>query len=195
MSKFRSGWICLFLHRILGSYLFTCVLKSFTNTLIDIVSKNVCISANLNIRLLIVYTSYISLLFWSFFLSFSLIYIGNIADTNQSIVLFMDGSENYIAEALALRYSVKKVFLEISQNSQENICARFSFLIKFIKKEALAQVFSCEFWNILRTSFFTEHLRWLLLTLILTKLTLKKLYCYVRYFFFYFFYSYLLFDA
>ena len=48
------------------------------------------------------------------------------------------------------RCSVKKVFLEISQNSQEKVCARISFLIKlqaeacnFIKKEALAQVFSC----------------------------------------------------
>ena len=28
------------------------------------------------------------------------------------------------------RCSVKKVFLEISQNSQENICAKVSFLIK-----------------------------------------------------------------
>ena len=28
------------------------------------------------------------------------------------------------------RFSVKKVFLEISQNSQENTCARVSFLIK-----------------------------------------------------------------
>ena len=31
-------------------------------------------------------------------------------------------------EALAQRRSVKKVFLEISQNSQENTCARVSFL-------------------------------------------------------------------
>ena len=30
-----------------------------------------------------------------------------------------------------------KVFLEISQNSQENTCARVSFLIKLIKKETL----------------------------------------------------------
>ena len=65
-----------------------------------------------------------------FSFSFSLIYIGNIADTNQPIVLFMDGSENYIAEALAQRYSVKKVFLEILQNSQENTCASVSFLVK-----------------------------------------------------------------
>ena len=39
------------------------------------------------------------------------------------------------------------MFLEISQNSQENACARVSFLIKLqaIKKETLVQVFSCEF--------------------------------------------------
>ena len=34
------------------------------------------------------------------------------------------------AEAVAQRCSVKKMFLEISQNSQENTCARVSFLIK-----------------------------------------------------------------
>ena len=33
-------------------------------------------------------------------------------------------------EAVAQRSSVKKVFLEISQNWQENTCARVSFLIK-----------------------------------------------------------------
>ena len=33
-------------------------------------------------------------------------------------------------EAAAQRCSLKKVFLEISQNSQENTCARVSFLIK-----------------------------------------------------------------
>ena len=59
--------------------------------------------------------------------------------------------------------SVKKVFLEISQNSQENTCARASFLIKlqacsFIKKETLAQAFLCEFCEISKNIFFTEHL-------------------------------------
>ena len=34
------------------------------------------------------------------------------------------------SEAVIQRYSVKNVFLEILQNSQENICARISFLIK-----------------------------------------------------------------
>ena len=33
-------------------------------------------------------------------------------------------------EAVVQRYSVKKVFLEISQNSQENNFTRVSFLIK-----------------------------------------------------------------
>ena len=35
-----------------------------------------------------------------------------------------------VAEAVVRRCSVKKAFLEISHNSQENTCARFSFLIK-----------------------------------------------------------------
>ena len=33
----------------------------------------------------------------------------------------------------------------------------------FIKKETLAQVFSCEFFEIYKNTFFTEHLRRLLL--------------------------------
>ena len=56
------------------------------------------------------------------------------------------------------------MFLEILQNSQENICVRVSFLIKllalacnFIEKETLAQMFSCEFCETVST-FFTEHL-------------------------------------
>ena len=47
------------------------------------------------------------------------------------------------------------MFLEISQNLQENTCVRVSFLIKlqakacnFIKKETVAHVFSCEFCKI-----------------------------------------------
>ena len=50
---------------------------------------------------------------------------------------------------------MKEVFLEISQKSKENTRARVSFLIKlqaeacnFITKEAVAQVFSCEFCKI-----------------------------------------------
>ena len=55
---------------------------------------------------------------------------------------------------------MEKVFLKISQNSQENTCAKVSLLIKlqakasnFIKKETLAQVFSCEFCKISKNTF------------------------------------------
>ena len=62
-------------------------------------------------------------------------------------------------EAVVQRCFVNKVFLEISQNSQENTCARVSLLIKlqasnFIKKETLAQVFSCEFCESYKNTFF-----------------------------------------
>ena len=59
-------------------------------------------------------------------------------------------------EVVARRCSVKKMFLN---------CARVSFLIKlqvlasnFIKEESLAKVFSCEFCEISKNTFFTEHL-------------------------------------
>ena len=56
------------------------------------------------------------------------------------------------------RSSRPEVFLQIWQNSQENTCARISFLIKlqtacFIKNEALVHVYSCEFCEFLRTTF------------------------------------------
>ena len=54
---------------------------------------------------------------------------------------------------------LKKVFLKISQNSQENTCDRVCFLINFIYKETVAQVFSCKFSEIFKKIFFTEHLR------------------------------------
>ena len=56
-------------------------------------------------------------------------------------------------EAVTQMYSVKKVFLEILQSSQENTCVRASVLINFIKKETLSQVFSCEFCKIYKNTF------------------------------------------
>ena len=59
---------------------------------------------------------------------------------------------------------LKKMFLKILKNSQENTCAKVSFLQKsFIKKEDLAQIFSCEFCEIDKKPIFIEHLRWLFL--------------------------------
>ena len=56
--------------------------------------------------------------------------------------LISENSSNTFSEAVVQRCSVKKVFLEISLDSQENSCARVLFL------ETLAQVFSCEFCEI-----------------------------------------------
>ena len=58
-------------------------------------------------------------------------------------------SLDWFTEAVAQRCSVKKVFLEILQNSQESTCAKVSF----IEKETLAQGFSCEFCAISKNTF------------------------------------------
>ena len=74
-------------------------------------------------------------------------------------------------EAVNWRCSVKKVFLEISQHSQKNTCARVLFLIKlqteacnFIKKRLWPRCFPVKFLKFLRTTFLTEHFWWLLLS-------------------------------
>ena len=63
-------------------------------------------------------------------------------------------------EAATRGVLLEKVFLEISQNSYKNTCARVSFLIKLqaFKKDIPAQVFSSEFCEISKNTFFTEHL-------------------------------------
>ena len=67
-------------------------------------------------------------------------------------------------EAVSWVCSIKKVFLEISQNSQENICARVSFLRKFLIKKVWHRCFPANFAKFLRTPFSTEHLLRLLLS-------------------------------
>ena len=54
------------------------------------------------------------------------------------------------------RGSVRKGFLEISQKSYETTCASVSVLIRFIKLETLAQLFSCDFQEISKNTFFIE---------------------------------------
>ena len=46
----------------------------------------------------------------------------------------------------------KNVLLKVLQNSQENSCAEVSFSCNFNKKEALAQMVSCDFCEIGLTS-------------------------------------------
>ena len=69
------------------------------------------------------------------------------------------------SEAVIRRFSIRKAFLKISQNSQKNTCSRVSFVIQlkaeaynFIKKVTLTQMFFCEFWEMFKSTFFTEHL-------------------------------------
>ena len=74
-------------------------------------------------------------------------------------------------KAVIQRCSEKKVFLEISQNSQENAFVRVSFLIKlhasglqlYLKKRLWHRFFCVYFVKFLRSPFFIEHLWWLLL--------------------------------
>ena len=74
-------------------------------------------------------------------------------------------------EAVPKRCSVKKVFLKILQNSQENTCDRVSFFNKvaglrpatLLKKRLWHRCFPVNFAKFLRTPFLTEHLWWLLL--------------------------------
>ena len=69
---------------------------------------------------------------------------------------------NIFRRRIAKNCFVKNEFIKIPQKSQKNICATVSFLLKmqaeickFIKKETLAQVFSCEFCTqLLRTPFY-----------------------------------------
>ena len=44
-------------------------------------------------------------------------------------------------------------FLKFLQNSQENTCARVSFLMLDYKKETLEPVFSCEFKKFFKNTF------------------------------------------
>ena len=73
-------------------------------------------------------------------------------------------------EAVVRRCSVRKMFLEILQNSKEITCARVSYLIKLrpatlLRKRLWHRCFPLNFAKFLRTPFIIEHLWWLLLLL------------------------------
>ena len=72
--------------------------------------------------------------------------------------------------------SLRNTFCWISRSSRPEVFCKKGVLRNFakftgkylcqsllIKKKTLAQMFSCEFCEISKNSFFTEHLRWLLL--------------------------------
>ena len=69
-------------------------------------------------------------------------------------------------EVIVRSCSVRKVFLKIWQKFTGNHLCQSLFLIKlqadacnFIKNKTLAQVFSCEFCQIFKNTYFVEHLR------------------------------------
>ena len=64
----------------------------------------------------------------------------------------------FYPEAAIRRCSVKKVFLKILQIYRKTPAPE-SEACNFIKKGTLAQMFSCEFCEILKKPFLTEHLR------------------------------------
>ena len=66
-------------------------------------------------------------------------------------------------EDVVERCSIKKAFLEISQNSQENTCARVSYFEIKIPSTQKHRRFPANFVKFLRTPFYIEHLWWLLL--------------------------------
>ena len=67
-----------------------------------------------------------------------------------------------MTEAVAQRCSVKMVFLDTSQNSYENTCAKVSlsrgWSLQLFKKETLAQLFSWKFCEIAKNKFLSKHL-------------------------------------
>ena len=69
-------------------------------------------------------------------IGFNLIHKLNLLLPRSFIIVFSDliwTMERFFTEAVARRCSIKKVLLEISQNSQENTCARVSFSIEISK--------------------------------------------------------------
>ena len=69
-----------------------------------------------------------------------------------------------VSGVIAWRFSLKKVLLEISQNSQENICARVSLRpATLLKRRLKHRCFPVNFAKFRKTLFLTEHLWWLLL--------------------------------
>ena len=78
------------------------------------------------------------------------------------------------------RYSIKKVLIKISQNSQENTYAKVSFLIKLqttpatlLKTRQWHRRFPANFAKFVRATFFTEHL-WTTASLFVTTYSIHK---------------------
>ena len=93
--------------------------------------------------------------------------------TLNIIACWMQPFKPFAQDTVSRRCSVKKMFLGLSQNSQENICARVSLQscmpqsATLLKKDS-AQVLPCKFCEISQNIFSSGYLRWLLLLLLVT---------------------------
>ena len=101
---------------------------------------------------------------------FKLKIILNVIYLDRNVNIYRSSFQN--KEAIAQRCSVKNALFEILQNSQESTYARVSFLIKLqpetlLKKKLWHRCFPPNFAKFQRTPFLTEHLRWLLLKIII----------------------------
>ena len=83
--------------------------------------------------------------------------------------IYQEFTQNTSFRSSHRRCSVRKgVFRNFAKFTGKHLCQSLFFnkvaglACNFIKKETLAQVFSCEFCEISKNTFFTEHLRWLL---------------------------------
>ena len=91
-------------------------------------------------------------------------------DIFDSCILFPEKVDERKLGAAVQRCSIKKLFVEISQNSQENTCARASFLLKLqarpatlLKKRRWCRCFPVDFVKFRTKPFYTERFWWLLL--------------------------------
>ena len=82
------------------------------------------------------------------------VFVGNVIAINTFLISFPG--------AVVRMCSVKKgVLRNFAKFTRKHLCQRLFFnkvAGNFIKKESLAQVFSCEFCEISKNRFFTEHL-------------------------------------
>ena len=119
-----------------------------------------------------IYISFIVMLHFVLLLSFIILFSTRNQVSKMAIILSI--FKACFVSCIFTSNNIPKLFkitkLNILQNSQESTCARVSFLINsllkkmlwhqslffhkfFIKKEALAQVFSCEFCKVSKNTF------------------------------------------
>ena len=103
--------------------------------------------------------------------------------SKKRLLFSLSDQKKRLPEAVVCSCSVTNVFLELSQNSQENTYAGVSFLLKLQawglrpatlwKKRLWYRCFPVNFVKFLRTPFSIKHLRWLLLDYSLSSYLLR----------------------